>query len=129
MVYIKLNYKTEDIVVPPDKQKAFITPEKPILLEDFDQLCWNVSAPNNINPMKVDIYAGEEQPMSPCQIINDNIAIASEQGWGADKKRRLFLKRQKYTGELKIVSDDTTGLLFHITIDPDNKPQLRIAKK
>jgi hypothetical protein len=124
MIYIALDYNLEeDILAPPDgREVAFINPGHRIPLRG-DQLCWSVRSPT-INPMKVDIFAKERQPFSPCDIRANCIMIPSEEGWefpndGSPRKARVFLRRKRYTGFLKIVSADTDACFFRITIDPD----------
>jgi hypothetical protein len=129
MIYIALDYDLEnDIITPPKGEDAFVNPNHRIPLRG-DQLCWSVRSPT-VNPMKVDIFAKERQPFSPCDIRGDCVMIPSEEGWefpkdGSPRKARVFLRRrrQPYTGFLKIVSADTDACFFRISIDPDKEPR------
>jgi hypothetical protein len=122
IIYITLPFNTKDTVLPPPGHNAFIRPDNFVPLEG-DQLCWSVRAPI-VNPMKVDIYAKERQPFSPCAFINDKIVIPSEEGWPCPSSTapnmRVFLKRGRYTSVLKVVSEDADARFFEITIDPDD---------
>jgi hypothetical protein len=125
--YISLNYKMDaDIVEPPTNVCAFINPSHRHPLQE-DRLCWAVTTPEE-NPPSVDIYAGESQKLDICEIdpAGKWIQIPSEKGWGTrrteDKKTcsRVFLKKQKYEGYIRIVSKDTTSRKFDITLDPND---------
>jgi hypothetical protein len=122
VIYITLDSKNDDVVSPPNNHDAFIKPGDNIPLEG-DQLCWSVRWPK-VNPMKVDIYAKERQPFSLCDVVDDKIMIPSEEGWDMQKagprRARIFLRRKKYCGAIKIVTADTDARFFHITIKPDN---------
>ncbi len=75
--------------------------------------------------MKVDIFAKERQPLALCAIDGETIMIPSEDGWasptGSPRVARVFLRRNKYFGILKILSADTNARYFHIEIRPENK--------
>jgi len=132
IIYITLPFEVKDTASPPPGHNAFIRPDNFVPLEG-DQLCWSVRAPV-VNPIKVDIYAKERQPFSPCALTQhgDQIIIPSEEGWPRPKESnpssftspnmRVFLKRGTYTGILKVVSEDTDARFFEITINPDDNP-------
>ncbi len=127
--YIALTYDMDaDITDPPPDVCAFINPTHRRPLQE-DRLCWAVTTPDE-NPPSVDIYAGESQKLDVCEIDPSGkwIQIPSEKGWGTrpskDKKKetcsRVFLKKQKYEGHIRIVSKDTTSRKFDIILDPDD---------
>lgn len=107
---------------PPTGQDAFIKPGQFVPVES-QQLCWSVRSPA-VNPMRVDIFAKERQPLSPCAIDNDLITLPSEEGWTfpSDRPRiaRVFLRRRRYSGVLKIISADTDARFFGLEINPEN---------
>ena len=122
VIYLSLDLDADDVLSPPVGYDAFIKPDKFVPLKG-DQLCWAVRAPT-INPMKVDIFAKERQPFSPCSIRDDMIIIPSEEGWER-QNFRVFLRRKNYSGALKIVSADTDARFFHFSIRT-NDPQASI---
>ncbi len=129
IAYITLNVGRDDVIQPPRGQDAFIRPDQFVPLES-QQLCWSVRSPS-ANPLKVDIFAKERQPLAPCALGPDFIVIPSEEGWvfPTDRPRiaRVFLRRKKYDGVLKIVSADTDARFFRLEIDPgDPESPLRI---
>ncbi|MGH7989561.1 MAG: hypothetical protein ACREDS_05110 [Limisphaerales bacterium] len=121
VIYIALKIEKDDTQTPPQDHDAIIRPDHFVPLEG-DPLCWSVRAPD-INPMKVDIYAKERQPFSPCALTGDDkmLMIPTEEGWPRfrdDKlKMRVFLRRKSYSGNLKVVSENTNARFFKITID------------
>lgn len=124
IAYITLNVQESDVLKPPQGEDAFIKPNNFSFIHD-QQLCWSVHYPI-ANPMKVDIYAGENQPISLYEIRPDMIMLPSEKGWEPLKDKdghnlprmaRVFIKRKKYDGTLKIVSEDTTARSFKIIIN------------
>jgi hypothetical protein len=125
IVYIALDFSCNDVITPPSGRAAFITPDDFVPLEG-DQLCWSVRFPTP-NPVKVDIFAKERQPICPCIIDANHIAIPSEEQGRADGKQRVFLRRRRYDGQLKLVSADTDARYFSITIDPDSLQPLRVS--
>ena len=120
--YLSLEITPDDVIAPPAGNDAFIKPETFIPLAE-DQLCWSVRAPGK-NPIKVDIFAKEKQPLALCAIDGDIIMIPSEEGWAPAENRprvaRVFLRRRAYFGCLKIVSADTNAKYFQIEIHPEN---------
>jgi hypothetical protein len=132
IIYITLPFGCDDTREPPPGHDAIIRPDNFVPLIE-DQLCWSVRAPT-INPIKIDIYAKEPQPFSPCAFTNpeDMIMIPSEEGWPRFKddplKMRVFLRRKQYIGHLKVVSEDTNAIYFKITINPDGLTPIEIQK-
>ena len=124
VIYVALKFSDKETEEPPPGHSAFIKPDNFVPLE-WDQLCWSVRAPV-VNPLKVDIYAKEPQPFSPCGLTDDEklVKIPSEEGWPHPKNEkptmRVFLRRKDYYGFLKVVSDDTDARYFKITINFDN---------
>jgi hypothetical protein len=119
IVYMALEFSADDVAPPPDRG-AFITPELFVPMED-EQLCWSVRSPTP-NPIRVDIFARERQPICPCLIEPDCILIPSEE-LGKEGKWRVSLHRREYHGQLKVVSADTDARYFSLVIDPDNRSQ------
>ncbi|MCX7409451.1 MAG: hypothetical protein NTZ32_15350 [Planctomycetales bacterium] len=122
MCYISIEATADDVLPPPNGEQAFVTPGEFIPLEEM-QLCWSVWSPT-INPMKVDIYAKERQPLSPCAFGENYVMIPSEHGWlipnSGSRIARVFLRRKRYTAVLKFVSADSNARCFRLMIDPDN---------
>jgi hypothetical protein len=124
VIYIFLPFNKNQTSLPPPGHNAFIRPDNFVTLI-WDQLCWSVRVPI-VNPLKVDIYAKEEQPFSPCALTQpgDLIIIPSEEGWphpnNLHPNLRVFLNRGIYSGFLKVVSEDTNAKFFEITINPEN---------
>jgi hypothetical protein len=120
--YISIDATAEDVLPPPQGENAFVKPNESVPLKE-EQLCWAVWYPT-VNPMKVDIYAKERQPLSPCLFGPNYIMIPSEDGWLNCKDRpriaRVFLRKKRYTAVLKVVSEDTDARCFQLTIDPEN---------
>ena len=61
------------------------------------------------------------------KLHNDQIEIASEQGWGdAEKGRqsRVFLQRQRYEGRVSIVGKNILRRSFDLVIDPADPNRL-----
>jgi hypothetical protein len=116
-LYITLDVQSADVIAPPNGNRAHIHPHNFVPITG-DQLCWSVRHPT-INPMRVPIYAKERQPFSPCLITPNWISIPSEEGWPPDNYARVFLRRRRYTGTVKLVSADTNARCFKIIIDPD----------
>ena len=85
MAYLSLEYTKEDVIDPPPDNEAFIRPDCFIPLSE-DQLCWSVRAPDK-NPMKVDIFAKEKQPLALCTIDGQIISIPSEEGWATPESQ------------------------------------------
>lgn len=119
MLYLALDIKSEDVLPPPSGSDAHIKPNNFVPLSG-DQLCWSVRIPT-INPMKVDILAKERQPFTICRIGEEHITIPSEEGWPPDHYAQSFVRKRRYTGTLKIVSQDTDARYFHVSIDPDSR--------
>ncbi len=121
--YISIDATEEDVIPPPPNEKAFVTPDHFVPLEEM-QVCWSVWYPT-INPMKVDIYAKERQPLSPCGFNDEFIMIPSEHGGVIQENHsriaRVFLRRKRYSAVLKIVTADTDARYFQLIIDPENK--------
>jgi hypothetical protein len=67
------------------------------------------------NPMRLDIYAGEEQTLAIGHIHQTAIEICSERD---REPARVFLARKKYTGTLKLVCLDCASREFRFTLDP-----------
>jgi hypothetical protein len=115
-----------DIAEPPTNICAFINPSHRCPSQE-DRLCWAVTTPVE-NPPSVDIYAGELQKLDVCEIdpAGKWIQIPSENGWGtrfSETKKicsRVFLKKQRYEGYIRIVSKDTTSRKFDIILDPND---------
>jgi hypothetical protein len=127
IVYIAIDFSRDDVMPPTPGSSAFITPDHFVPLEG-DQLCWSVRSPTP-NPIKVDIFAKERQPICPCIIEADYIVVPSEEQGLAEGKRRVFLRRRRYDGRLKLVSADTDARYFSITIDPYSDVQpLRVSR-
>jgi hypothetical protein len=126
IVYMALDFSSDDVLPPPSGREAFITPEYFVPMEG-EQLCWSVRSPTP-NPIKADIFAKERQPISPCAIEADRIVIPSEEHGHEKGKSRVFLRLRKYAGRLKVVSADTDARYFSIIIDPDDRLQpLRVS--
>jgi hypothetical protein len=117
MLYLSLDASPEDVLPVPNGWRAHIEPHRFVPVSG-DQMCWSVRNPVP-NPMKVSIYAKERQPFSLCHIENDRITIPSEEGWPPVGHARVLLRRRRYTGVLKLVSADTNGCYFGVTIDPN----------
>ncbi len=117
--YISIDATADDVLPPPPGEDAFVKPGEFAPLEEM-QLCWSVRFPT-INPMKVDIYANEHQPLSPCAFRDNFVEIPSEHGWSNPRIARVYLRRKSYTAILKIVSADSNARRFRLTIDPENK--------
>ena len=120
IAYLQLEFADDDVLQPPEGQKAFIKPGR--IAHDYGQLCWSVRAPTE-NPVKVDIFAKESQHLGLCEIEEQHIMVPSEEGWEDSQERhpraRVFLVRKKYLGVLKIVSADTNAKCFGVEIDPE----------
>ena len=114
LLYLQLEFVEADTLQPPEGINVYIRPGGFVPLSQ-EQLCWSVFP----NPMKVSVFAKEEQPFSLCRIRQDGILIPSEQGW-PPQISRVFLRRRVYNGRLKVVSADTDARWFRVTIDPDN---------
>jgi hypothetical protein len=131
IIYLRLPLCKDDVLDPPPGHKAHIRPDH-IVPIDEEQLCWSVRAPT-INPVKIDIYAKERQPFSPCALTDprDKIIIPSEEGWPqpVDKYHdtlttphmRVFLRPKNYTGVLKVVSEETDARYFRIEMINDTQ--------
>jgi hypothetical protein len=120
IIYLRLPFTKGETLDPPPGHQAHIRPDNFVPLDE-EQLCWSVRSPA-VNPMKVDIYAKERQPFSPCALTDpgDAIIIPSEDGWHPtgpkEPVKRVFLRRKNYAGFLKVVSEDTNGRFFRINI-------------
>lgn len=119
VAYISINHLVEDMLSPPSGQTAYNLPESKVVLRE-GQLCWAVREITH-NPLRVDIYAGEEQPIALGCWDNESIKILSE---SAHNPARLYLKRKSYKGILKVVCLDCPAKEFHFIIDPDSKNPL-----
>lgn len=122
VAYLTVESSPSDILDSPFKDVAtFINPAAPLELREMP-LCWSIRAPVR-NPMKTDIYAKEATALSPFAIHPQCIEIPSEEGWyhekGKTRAARVFLRRKKYKGLLKLVSNDTNARVFRIELDPD----------
>jgi hypothetical protein len=95
--------------------EAHILPSEGIVLIN-GQLCWAVQEEDAKNPMRVDIYAGEEQPLLLARFHETCVEIFSER---LDKPSRVFLARKRYFGSLKLACMDCRAKEFGIEIDPD----------
>jgi hypothetical protein len=114
--YITIVHEDGDIVDPPEGQsEAFIKPSEPIRVS-ADRLCWSFSGPER-HIHQIDIYAKEEQALSPFEVLSSCIKIPSEKGWD---KPRVYLTRKIYSATLKIVSKDTDARIFAFEIDPSD---------
>jgi hypothetical protein len=121
LVYMALDFSPNDVILPPQGRGAFITPDCFVRMED-EQLPWSVRSPVP-NPIKVDVFAKERQPICPCIIEANQIVIPSEELGREGGKARVFLRRQQYCGRLKLVSADTDARYFSLTIKPDDALQ------
>jgi len=131
IIYLRLPLSKDDVLDPPPGHKAHIRPDHFVPIDE-EQLCWSVRAPT-VNPIKVDIYAKERQPFSPCALTDpcDKIIIPSEEGWPQPVNQcstqlttpymRVFLRPKPYTGYLKVVSEDTDATFFRIEIIHDGQ--------
>jgi hypothetical protein len=110
IVYMALYFSPDDVVPRPSDRGAFISPDWFAPMEG-EQLCWSVRYPIP-NPIKVDIFAKERQPICPCFIEANRIVIPSEELGLPGGKLRVFLRRRKYRGNLKLVSASTDARYF-----------------
>lgn len=117
MLYLDLDIRQEDALPPPMDTRVHLAPGRFVPLTE-GQLCWSVRTPT-ANPMKVAILAKERQAFSLCQIRDDGILIPTEEGW-PPAHARVLLRRQPYSGRLKLVSADTNARTFSVHIDPEN---------
>lgn len=127
VMYLTIDHDDDDVVAPPRNHRAFITPNRPTQLKE-DRICWAFSDKDSGNPHEIDIFGGEQQAFSPVQVFHDEncLVIPSEQGWphpksGEKGKVRIALKKKKYSGVLRVVSETTNAAVFRIEIDPDDQ--------
>jgi hypothetical protein len=116
IAYISINHKIDDMLDPPEGRDAYNRQHDGVILRE-GQLCWSVQE-GGTNPMRVDIYSGEEQPLAFGSVETTYIEIFSEKGRAP---ARVFLKRQAYKGILKVVCMDCEAKKFPFEIDPDDK--------
>lgn len=120
VAYVTIQHDKRDVIAPVFEHEAHNTPEKYADISDA-QLCWGVREGGK-NPMRIDIYAGERQPLFLGKVWAEHIGIVSEEG---TKPWRAFLRRAKYEGILTIVCQDCPAKMFRFTINPDDNPVLQ----
>jgi hypothetical protein len=123
MVYITIDHCIEDISAEPPDTSVYITAEDPSPVDEC-QVCWAVQE-GGTNPMRIDVYAGEHQPLSLGTIHSQTIQFLSEQ---ADNPSRVYLARKPYPGHLKIASADCPAKEFRFCLDPDARPPLTLKR-
>jgi hypothetical protein len=72
------------------------------------QLCWSALEAGK-NPMRIDIYPGESQPLMIAKVLKDDIEIASELAF---EPPRVRLRPNDYKGTLKLVAKDFQAMEF-----------------
>jgi hypothetical protein len=122
LVYVTINHQLDEIRDPPGGQEAFIHLGRRAPVDQC-QVCWAVQEDGK-NPLKIDVYAREHQPLCLGTVHSDSIQMFSERAWTPS---RVFLARKVYTGRLKVTSADCTAKEFDIRIDPDESPPLTIS--
>jgi hypothetical protein len=118
--YITIDHEISDVLDPPDRFVAFVTPLSCSRVTE-DRLCWSVTSPQS-NPPSVDIYAGERQALDIVNFGPGWLEFPSEKGWaslGGERTSRVFLRSKRYRATIKIVTKDTKAREFRIEIDPD----------
>ena len=123
VAYITIDHEAADILDPPADQSAHHSSHNPAILREA-QLCWAVQEGGQ-NPMRVDIYAGERQPLPVGVATANHIMIYSER---VTAPARVYLRRKVYTGKLKLVCADCYAKEFRIRIDPDAETPITILK-
>ncbi len=116
MAYLTLEHVQEDILPPPSGARAYMMPGEGATLYKA-QLCWAVQEAGK-NPMRADIFAGEEQPLTVAFVREGHIVVLSE---SCQDPARVYLARKSYRGRLKIVSADCPAKEFDIEIAPDTQ--------
>jgi hypothetical protein len=116
IAYISIDHQLEDMMDPPQGRDAYNKRQDGVFLRE-GQLCWAVQE-GGVNPMRVDIYSGEQQPLCFGSVETQFIEILSEK---CHSPARVFLRRQKYKGALKVVCMDCEAKTFPFEIDPDEK--------
>jgi len=132
-LYITIDHEFAELMKSPVPHiRIFHTPDAVAKITECS-LCWSARTPKEETPPKVDIYSNEAQPFSPFALHPDTnlIEVPSEAGWLEDKvdsnsgqkyrQSRAFLPIRKYTGKLKVVSNDTFGKSYRFEFDPMNR--------
>lgn len=116
IAYISIDHKVDDMLDPPAGRDAFNKRQDGVILRE-GQVCWGVQE-GGTNPMRVDIYSGEEQPLAFGSVEEALIEIVSEK---CHSPARVFLKRKVYKGILKVVCMDCESKSFSFEINADDK--------
>jgi hypothetical protein len=124
VAYISIEHTHEDVIDPPAGSTACNVPKDRYILRE-GQLCWGVQE-GGVNPMRVDIYSGEKQPLAFGWAHEENIEIYSEK---CRAPARMFLKRRAYFGTLKIVCLDCKAKEFKFRLDVDQKEPIEFLPK
>jgi hypothetical protein len=122
VAYMTIDHKVEDMLDPPARRDAYLNPKNGFILRE-GQLCWGVQE-GGVNPMRVDIYSGEKQPLIFGFIENNRIEIVSEK---LRSPARVFLARKAYTGTLKVVCMDCPAKEFRFKLDPDSDEPIQFS--
>jgi hypothetical protein len=135
-LYITINHQLSDLMNPTDGVEVFHPPGQDAALIDDCGLCWSSRSPKGPTPANIDIYSKESQSFSPFCIYEYQklVEVPSEAGWLDDKPvrnrvgkfvrhSRAFLKWNKYTGIIKIVSNETFGKSYRFEFDPENREE------
>jgi len=123
VAYITIYYALEDIQDPPVGREAYITRQQHTVILREGQLCWAVQEGGE-NPMRVDIYSGEKQPLVIGFCVDNIIQIVSEK---CQEPARVFLTRKVYQGDLKLVCLDCPAKVFPFTINPEAAQPIAFA--
>jgi hypothetical protein len=119
VAYVTIYHKPADVVLPPEGREAYIVPEDELTV-DQAQLCWEVQESGK-NPMRVDIYAGEQLPLAIGVAPPDGgpVEIFSE---ACRKPARAFLWRKNYKAVIKVVCLDCPAKEFQATLNVTSCP-------
>lgn len=122
VAYLTIIHERSDVLPKPARMEKtpYLTPQSHETLEE-GQLCWGVQE-SGVNPMRIDIYAGESQPLAFGSLESEGVEIFSEQ---CRKPARVLLQRKKYTGTLNVVCADCSARTFYFELDPDNTTPIR----
>jgi hypothetical protein len=118
VAYITIKHEKSDVLPKPQgvQKSPYLTPQSHDKVDE-GQLCWSVQEGGE-NPMRIDIYAGESQPLLFGNITSEHTELFSE---NCRTPARVFLKRKKYVGTLKVVCADCPANTFDFELDPDNR--------
>lgn len=124
IAYITIVHEVDDILPPPPGRNAYNERLAGLVPREV-QLCWAVQElASNLNPMRVEIYPGEKQPLAFGSVEDNLIEIFSEK---CREPARVFLVRKIYKGTLKVVCMDCQAKEFPFEIDPDASVPIKFS--